>query len=75
MNTPVATVKIDATATFNFLEAVDSLETSQAILGLCGKRNYQIMESDGTTASNWCSIASTSTAGTYKVTIAPINEA
>lgn len=73
---PSMNLKVDTDATFDFLEAVDSLETSQAILGLCGPRVYVVKLNDGLTNANWMSVAARSgTVGTYTVKAQPRDEA
>ena len=69
------TLKVDTDATKDFAEAIDSLETARAILGLCGKRVYVIKENDGTNTSTWVSVAAIPGTTNYRITAQPRLEA
>lgn len=79
----IATVDITAglnlevgnTASIDFLEAVDAVETSSAIKGICGTKSYVVLDAVGGTAVTWISLqAKTGFAGTYTITAAPVLE-
>ena len=72
---PAISLKVDTDASFTFLEAINSIETAQSNLALCGPRVYSIVNNDGITVSSWVSVAaSTTTAGSYVVTASPRTE-
>lgn len=70
------TLQLGNTATLDFLEAVDAVETSTNVQEICGKKSYVVVDpSNSNAAVDWISIAAkTGVAGTYTITASPILE-
>ena len=70
------TLELGNTATLNFLEAVDSVETSTNVLEICGAKSYVVLDPGNSDAVvDWISIAATAgSPGTYTITASPILE-
>jgi len=68
------TLQLGNTATLDFLEAVDAVETSSSIKAICGPKSYVVVDSSDV-AITWISIAKkTGVTGTYTITAAPVLE-
>ncbi len=81
--TAIATIDITAgmnlelgnTATLDFLEAVDAVETSSTVQAICGAKSYVVLNAVGGTAVSWISVAAkTGSSGTYTITASPVLE-
>ena len=70
------TLELGNTATLDFLEAVDAVETSTQLTAICGPKSYVVIDpGNSNTAVSWISIAAkTGVAGTYTITAAPTDE-
>jgi hypothetical protein len=67
-----------ATATQDFTEATDSVDAAQSVKGLCGDRNYAVMDGNtGTPAAvSWITVTKdTPTTNTHRITASPANTA
>lgn len=82
--TPIQTVDITAgmtlelgnTATLDFLEAVDDVETSTNLAAICGAKSYVVVDPNNANAAvSWISIAAKAgVTGTYTITASPVLE-
>ena len=70
------TLQLGNTATLDFLEAVDAVETSTNVAAICGAKTYVVVDPSASNAAvSWISIAAKSgVAGTYTITASPILE-
>jgi hypothetical protein len=70
-------LKLGATASMDFTEAVTAVETSTALSGICGTKTYSIIDpSAGNAVVSWIAIApKAGVTGTYTITATPILEA
>lgn len=70
------TLELGNTATLDFLEAVDAVETSTQLKAICGTKSYVVIDpANSNNAVSWISIAPKSgVAGTYTITASPTNE-
>lgn len=69
-------LKLGATASMDFLEAVTATETSTSLTGICGTKTYSIIDPGNNNAVvDWITIApKANVAGTYTITATPILE-
>lgn len=70
------TLELGNTATIDFLEAVDAVETSTNLSAICGAKSYSVVDPNSSNAVvSWISIAAkTGVSGTYTITASPILE-
>lgn len=70
------TLELGNTATLDFLEAVDAVETSTEISGICGTKSYVVVDpNNGDAAVDWISVAAKAgVSGTYTITASPVLE-
>ena len=70
------TLELGNTATLDFLEAIDDVETSTNLSAVCGTKSYVVVDpGNSDTAVSWISIAAkTGVAGTYTITASPTDE-
>lgn len=70
------TLELGNTATLDFLEAIDAVETSTNLVAVCGPKSYVVVDPGSSDAPvSWISIAAkVGSAGTYTITASPILE-
>ena len=70
------TLELGNTATLDFLEAIDGVETSTNLVAVCGPKSYVVVDPGASDAAvSWISIAAkVGSAGTFTITASPILE-